>query len=46
MPRRPATHQNEWQFRELARAVSEMGYNVDAIEFNERGRSCGETTTS
>jgi len=36
MPRRPATHQNEWQFRELARAVSEMGYNVDAIEFNER----------
>ena len=36
MPHLPATHQNEWQFRELARALSEMGYNVDAVEFDER----------
>lgn len=36
MPHLPATHQNEWQFRELARALSEFGYNVDAVEFDER----------
>lgn len=36
MPALPATHQNEWQAREMARALSENGYNVDVVDFNER----------
>jgi glycosyltransferase involved in cell wall biosynthesis len=38
MPHLPATHQNEWQARELARALSEFGYNVDVVDFDERRR--------
>ncbi len=38
MPDLPATHQNEWQMRELARALSEIGYNVDVVDFDESRR--------
>ena len=41
MPHLPATHQNEWQARELARALSELGFNVDAVDFDERRRLLG-----
>jgi glycosyltransferase involved in cell wall biosynthesis len=36
MPSMPATHQNEWQVREMARALSGNGFNVDVVDFNER----------
>lgn len=31
-----ATHQNEGQSRELARALSELGFNVDVVDYHER----------
>jgi glycosyltransferase involved in cell wall biosynthesis len=34
----PDTHQNIWQQRELARALGELGFEVDVVEFNERRR--------
>ncbi len=38
MPHLPVTHQNEWQTRELARALSGLGYNVDVVDFDETRR--------
>ena len=32
------THQNAWQSRELARALSERGYAVDVVDYHERRR--------
>jgi hypothetical protein len=33
-----ATHQNIFQQRELARALAELGYEVDVVDFDERRR--------
>jgi hypothetical protein len=33
------THQNVWQVVELARALDEMGYAVDVVEYGERNRN-------
>ena len=37
-PERRLTHQNGWQSRELARALSERGYAVDVVDYHERRR--------
>jgi len=34
-PHAPTTHQNEGQFRETARALSEVGYDVDVVDYGE-----------
>ncbi len=36
VPSAPATHQNIAQQRELARAIAELGYDVDVVDFDER----------
>ena len=37
-PTLPATHQNESQAREFARALAEIGYEVDVADFDEHRR--------
>jgi hypothetical protein len=37
-PAAPATHQNIAQQRELARALAELGHEVDVVDFDERRR--------
>ena len=39
VPSAPAAHQNLAQQRELARALAELGYEVDVVDFDERRRS-------